>query len=186
MKKYLVGICLFAAASTLVASAHTTAESNAVVRAALNRALFFYPCDLESLELPADIEEPNTWHGFLGGDTNGWTFAEKKAAFDWYLTTLGTKDCKSLDCDEQEEIRIAVVRCDEFHYTNSALAMKALALNPNGICRDDAIELAIRYSPVDSSMTVFAETIITNTVGYTLMESGMASCQSIRQIHCGI
>ena len=98
MKKSLVVMALLATA--FAASGHTTAESNAVVRAALNRALTFYPCDLEDFELPADIEEPNTWHGLLGGDVNGWTFAEKKAAFDWYLSTLGTKDCKSLDREE--------------------------------------------------------------------------------------
>ena len=177
MKTVLVIIVSLATVSTLVALGHTTAESNAVVRAALNRALVFYPCDLENFEIPADIEEPNTWHGFLGGDTNGWTFAEKKAAFDWYLSTLGTKDCKSLDCDEQEEIRIAVGKCDEFNYTNSASAMKALALNPRGVCRGEAIDLTIRFSLIDDSMNYFVESIMTNSTGYSLAERGVASCR---------
>ena len=175
------GCAIFFAASmaaALCASAHTTAESNMVVRAALYGALTFYPDNIEDgLALPPGVEEPNTWRGFLGGDTNGWTLAEKKAAFDWYLTTLGTNDCKSLDEVQREEIGMAIDMCDELNYTNSLPAIKALALNPNGVYRQDAIEFVIKFSPVDDSTTSFVEMIMTNSTCYSLAECGTASCK---------
>ena len=73
--------------------AHTTSESNMVVRCALLHVAYGGSCQPHLEVPPPDYEPPNTWHGFLGGDTNGWTLAEKKAAFDWYLRTLGTKNC---------------------------------------------------------------------------------------------
>ena len=173
------GCAIFFAASmaaALCASAHTTAESNMVVRAALYGALTFYPDNIEDgLALPPGVEEPNTWRGFLGGDTNGWTLAEKKASFDWYLTTLGTNDCKSLDEVQREEIGMAIDMCDELNHTNSLPAIKALALNPNGVYRQDAIEFIIKFSPVDDSTTAFVETIMTNSTSYNFREQGKAS-----------
>ena len=169
---------LAVAAATLAALAHTPYESNMVVRAALSADATFYPHVIhDGLELPDGAEEPNTWHGLLGGDGGGWTLAEKKAAFDWYLTTLGTNDCRSLDCEIKEAIRISVETCEAFAYTNSAPALKALALNPRGVCREDAIALTIRFMPVDDAMTEFVETIMTNSTGYSFGECGTASCR---------
>ena len=174
---------LAVAAAALAALAHTPYESNMVVRAALSAAATFYPHVIhDGLELPAGAEEPNTWHGLLGGDGGGWTLAEKKAAFDWYLTTLGTNDCRSLDGERQEEIRIAVETCEAFSHTNSAPALKALALNPRGVCREDAIALTIRFMPVDDAMTEFVETIMTNSTGYSLQERGTASCRYVDRL----
>ena len=168
MKKFRFITCSLTMMAACSAVAHTTAESNMVVRSALIGALTFYPHAIEDgFTFPEGVEEPNTWYGFLGGDTNGWTFAEKKAAFDWYLTTLGTNDCKSLDEMQQEEIGMAIAKCDEFKHTNCVSAMKALALNPCGIERDKAINLAIQFSPVDAATTEFVETIITNVNGYS-------------------
>ncbi len=176
---------LAVAAAALAALAHTSYESNMVVRAALSAAATFYPHVIhDGLELPAGAEEPNTWHGLLGGDGGGWTLAEKKAAFDWYLTTLGTNDCRSLDGERQEEIRIAVETCEAFSHTNSAPALKALALNPRGVCREDAIALTIRFMPVDDAMTEFVETIMTNSTGYSLQERGTASCRYAYRLLC--
>ena len=168
MKAKCVTVFAIAVAAALCASAHTTVESNMVVRAALYGALTFYPDNLnEEITLSPGVEEPTTWYGFLGGDTNGWTLAEKKAAFDWYLTTLGTNDCRNLDEEQREEIGMAIDICDEFNHTNSLSAIKALALNPGGIYRDAAIKLALKFSSVDDVTTEFVETIITNVSGYS-------------------
>ena len=176
MKAIHVATCVIAMAATLSLSAHTTAESNMVVRASLYGALTFYPDNIEDgLVLPPGVEEPNTWHGFLGGNAGGWTLAEKKAAFDWFLTTLGTNDCMSLDEVQRGEIGMAIDICDESNHTNSVPSIKALALNPRGVYRDSAIEFVIKFSPVDDSMTEFAESIITNSTGYSFGERGEAS-----------
>ena len=178
MKVFHVVVYIISMAMTLSVSAHTTAESNMVVRAALFRTLTFCPPVLyDGLELPAGVEVPDTWHGFLGGDTNGWTLAEKKAAFDWFLTTLGTNDCMSMDTELREEIRVAIAKCDEFNHTSAVPAMKALALNPRGVYRQDAMQFVFKFSSVSDAATAFAETIMTNSTGYSLMERGTASCQ---------
>ena len=146
--------------------AHTTAESNMVVRCALQCVAYGGSCR-PHIDLPYDVNPPNTWQGFLGGDTNGWTLAEKKAAFDWYLVTLGTKDCRIGGIGERDEIDAAVSRCLVLNYTNAVPALKALALNPNGVVRDDAIKVVMKFSPVDDSTTQFVESIITNVNGYS-------------------
>ena len=99
------------------------------------------------------------------------------AAFDWYLSTLGTNDCQSMDHFGRTDVMVAVGKCEQFDYTNSAPALKALALNPRGGCREDAIALTIRFMPVDDAMTEFVETIMTNSTGYSLQERGTASCR---------
>ena len=59
----------------------------------------------------------------------------------------------------------------------TASAMKALALNPRGVCRGEAIDLTIRFSLIDDSMNYFVESIMTNSTGYSLAERGVASCR---------
>ena len=138
--------CFFALIWTVYnLQAHTTAESNMVVRCALQCAAYGGSCR-PHIDLPYDVNPPNTWQGFLGGDTNGWTLAEKKAAFDWYLVTLGTKDCRIGGIGERDEIDAAVSRCLVLNYTNAVPALKALALNPNGVVRDDAIKVVMKFS----------------------------------------
>ena len=164
-------IALFSAAA---AHGHTHAESNEVVSAALTRAAFYYE-DLREGTPPDNDPPPTTWRGFLGADTNGWTLAGKMAAFDWYLSTLATNDCKSMDYFDELCVRVAVGKCEWFNYTNSANAMKALAMNPRGVERDKAIELVIKFSPVDDATTVFVETVMTNSANYNFGEQGIAS-----------
>ena len=172
MKKTVIAfVVLFSATA---ANGHTPAESNEVVSAALTRAAFYYD-DLREGSPPDNEPPPTTWLGFLGPETNGWTLAGKMATFDRYLSTLVTNDCKSLDYFEQLYAAVAVGKCEEFNYTNSASAMKALALNPRGIERNHAIRLAIRFSSVDDAMTAFVETIMTNSASYNFREQGTAS-----------
>ncbi len=177
MKTQFASFCAVATAFAAVLSwGHTAGETNAVLGAALARAYTYYD-DLPGGSPPDDDPPPDTWRGFLGPDTNGWTLVEKMAAFDWYLSTLGTNDCQSMDHFGRTDVMVAVGKCEQFDYTNSAPALKALALNPRGVCREDAIALTIRFMPVDDAMTEFVETIMTNSTGYSFRECGTASCQ---------
>ena len=167
MKKTIMTLCAFAASSVVAtASGHTYDETNEMVYAALSRAAFYY-ADLREGSPPDNDPPPTTWLGFLGPETNGWTLVGKMAAFDWYLSTLATNDCKSLDYFDKLYAAVVVGKCEEFNYTNAAPAMKALALNPRGIERDEAIGLAVKFSAVDAATTEFVETIITNVNGYS-------------------
>ena len=173
-KKVMALLALSISFAVASARAHTYDETNDVVYAALSRASSYYD-DLREGSPPDNDPPPTTWLGFLGPETNGWTLAGKMAAFDWYLSTLATNDCETLDDFDELYARVAIGKCEEFNYTNSASAMKALALNPRGIERNDAIRLAIRFSSVDDAMTAFVETIMTNSASYNFREQGTAS-----------
>ena len=175
-KKVMALLALSISFAVASAWAHTYDETNDVVYAALSRASSYYD-DLLEGSPPDKDPPPTTWRGFLGADTNGWTLAGKMAAFDWYLSPLATNDCETLDDFDELYARVAIEKCEEFNYTNSVNAMKALALNPKGICRDDAIGLVVKFGNVDDSTTAFVEAIMTNSTGYSIMERGTASCQ---------
>ena len=175
MNRYISMFAL-AMGSILQTAAYTPAETNAVVEAALDYLQQVYPDNWETnfIEM-ADEEIPDTWINFLGGDeTNGWTYVEKRAAFDWYLNSLGTADCQQLSSIGKWRVRAALWQCDVLNYTNSWPYLKALALNPLGICREEAIELAIMFGPVNDTMTEFVESVLTNRVVFNEYERNSA------------
>jgi hypothetical protein len=176
-RKALFAVMAMSAAWALLA--HSPAETNNLVRGMLASIVFAANDNLlAGRPWIGSREAPVTWPGFLGRDeSHGWTLAEKKAAFAWYLSTLGTTDCKSLSALDRQCVRVALDQCRTLNYTEAASSLKALALNPRGICRDDAIELAIRYGTIDDSMTIFVESIITNSGHYSFRERGRASDQ---------
>ena len=150
--------------------AFCTAETNRVARRLIHRAMRLSSCPVipDEGELYNPDEDLGTWHGFLGSDeTNGWTVAAKKAAFDWYLSTLGSCDCQALSPKDRRLVLNAVEMCEALAYTNSVPSLKALALNPRGIHRDVALATVLKFSPIDDSTTQFVETILTNTMQYT-------------------
>ena len=168
--------------------AFTPAETNRVVGIALSRVLMASSDDCRDGEEHEYVPEDDvhTWQGFFHFDMPGWSFDDKKAAFDWYLSTLGTADLRNLpDRREKLKVRMALGQCSTLGYTNSVQSLKALALNPLGIYRDGAIELVMQYSPVDNTTTDFVETIVTNVFGYTIQERGRACGMYARKLMVG-
>ena len=148
--------------------AHTESETNAVAKSMLEFVLLSVNDNLDDVDDGVEHEAIVTWPSFLGlGESEGWTPSEKKAAFAWYLSMLGTNDCTSLSATDQELVRIALSKCEELNYAEAAPSYKALALNPKGIYRYRAIGLALKHSPVSGATTEFVETIITNVSGYS-------------------
>ena len=163
--------------------AHTEAETNAVARSMLEFVLLSVDDSFDDNDNGVEKEAIVTWPSFLAlGESEGWTPPEKKAAFAWYLSMLGTNDCTSLSATDHELVRIALSKCEVLDYAEGVQSYKALALNPKGIYRNRAIELAIKYSPVNDSTTEFVETIMTNLTSYSIGESGAASCQYANKI----
>lgn len=160
----MIAIALLAPAG----HAHTEAETNAVARSMLESVLLLANDNLDDVAGGVEREAIVTWSSFLAlGESEGWTPTEKKAAFAWYLSTLGTNDCTALSGKDRALVRVALSKCEEFGYADAVQSYKALALNPRGIYRDRAINLAIKFSPVDAVTTEFVETIITNVSGYS-------------------
>ena len=177
--KFRIAAVFTAAMVTVCASAHTMEETNEVARAMLEYVVLSANDNLlDGGPWIGGHEPPLTWNGFLGrGEHDGWTQQGRKAAFAWYLSTLGTNDCVAMSGMERRCVRTAVKQCRVLNYVESAPALKALALNPRGVCREDAIALTIRFMPVDDAMTEFVETVMTNSTGYSFRECGTASCR---------
>ena len=172
-------ILVICALSVMVlAFAHTTAETNAIVRVMLGNALFSLSDSMEDNAGRAVCESTSTWNGFLlRGEVNGWTQQERKNAFAWYLSDMATNDCTSLSTMDEEYLRVAIKKCGVLNFTEAAPHLKAMVLNPKGIYRDMALGIVLRLSPVNDGLTSFAESIMTNTAEYSLEEYGTASCQ---------
>ena len=183
MKTILI-VCQVAMMTTVCAFAHTVEETNAVARAMLERALDFSNDNIsDGGPWVGEGEPPFTWNGFLGrGEVDGWSQQARKDAFAWYLSTLGTNNCTSFTAMDKELVRIALSKCRTLNFIEAGPSMKALALNPDGIYRSNAIRLAIQFCPVDDLATVFTETIMTNTTGYTRQEFSAASCEYARML----
>ena len=160
-----------------VVYAYTPAETNDVVRGMLFHVVRLgshdnFP-DNGGIVVRGPI--PDTWEGFLGGGREGpWTTVERKAAFDWYLSTLGTTDFTSVRSMDKKLVLAALTRCELFSYTNSAPSLRALALNPKGVYREDAIQLYLKFAPVGDAATSFIETVMTNDVCFSSVERGIS------------
>ena len=169
--------------------AHTVEETNSVVRTMLIRLAWDASHDhFKGGRLKSPPVNYDSWDKLLNGIGNGWTFDEKKSAFDWYLSTLGTNvwhtgdildsDDVEIEVDDEDTIyeesyvRLALAFCRDVNHTNALPHLKALALNPHGVYREDANELAIKFGPIDDAMTDFVELIGTNVVMYNYMERG--------------
>ena len=135
--------------------------------------------ELLSVERP---DRHDTWEGFLGPATTEWTMADRKEAFGAYLTWLGGTDMTALDGIEKSLARIAISQCQTLSFTNAVPALKAIGLNPNGLHRRDAIEAVLTLSPLDTNLVGFVETVMTNTVSFSLRERGAATASLAKRI----
>ena len=154
---------------------HSPEATDRYVRARLGFVLHYGDVLLQAVYDDTDVKvkPPSDWEGFLGTKmSNGWTFEEKKEAFDWYLANLSTNDCRRLSLHEQSLVYVALDQCDVLCYTNSFMAMKGLVLNPNGVHRDKALEIMVKFGPLNDEMTQFIESIATNVTAYTWFERG--------------
>ena len=158
------------------AIASTPAETNLIVSVLLNRLAGEASFDCFRADRSHTARTVyHSWEAWLEGGKDSWSLNEKTAAFDWYLSTLGTNDCRSLNEVAQEHVRLALLACKRFQHTNAWSQCKALALNPRGVCRGEAMELAVKYGPVNDAMTDFVEMVGTNVVMYDYEERGSYS-----------
>ena len=189
--------------------AHTADETNAVVCTMLCRLSV---AEGRDRPLPRNVSIPiipsprktryDPWTELLDGIGDGWTVDEKKGAFNWYLSTLGTNVWNVVDeeWDSEESndvaadldsifaehrVRVALSFCRRANHTNAWHYLKALAQNPHGIYREDAVELAIKFGPIDDAMTDFVISTMTNTPASSPEVRGVAGGEfSDRLLSC--
>ena len=178
-------LCFFLMLFSMPVWAFTPTETNQVVRSLLNRIMADAYDDNLTLEGRVLLPEEciDTWETFIGGThAPGWSFEDKKGAFDWYLSTLGTKDCRALPQGQKDYVLGAISQCHELHYTNAVPYLQALAFNTNGVHRDLAIDNAIQLGRVDDEMTRFVESVITNRSTFTRPQRGGACSEYSRKL----
>ena len=164
-----------------VGYSHTDEEKSRYVNGILEGALYVASDDNWSVE-GRDPDPDNvlsTWEGFLGrpgGDSwvSGWSLAERRSAFDWYLATLATTNCLAFSSMDKRKVLLAFARCKRLCYTNAVPFLRGAALNPNCVHRDFAIEFSLELGRVDVPTTRFVETIMTNLSAFTRVERGIA------------
>ena len=157
----------------LPARAFTTAETNRVVRSLLNRIMAdAYDDDwTDEVKVIPYEQRVDTWETFIGGTSEpGWSFNDKKGAFDWYLSTLGAKDCLNLPQGQKDYVIGAISQCHDLRYTNAIPYLRSLAFNTNGVHRKSAIETVIQLGRVNEEMNCFVESVITNCSVFSLVE----------------
>ena len=172
----MVASTLFALAASATLN-HSPEDTYRYVRSRLGWQITYGRMALQAAFDGTAVTEPapEGWEGFLGTKmSNGWTFEEKKEAFDWYLANLATNDCRRLSLHEQMLVHVALEQCEDLCYTNSYMAARGLVLNPNGVHRDKALEVMVKFGPVDDEMTQFVENTATNIAAYTRKERFMA------------
>ncbi len=84
----------------------------------------------------------------------------------------------------QSLVYVALDQCNVLCYTNSFMAMKGLVLNPNGVHRDKALEIMVKFGPLNDEMTQFIESIATNVTAYTWFERGTSLFEYEKRL-CG-
>ena len=166
---------------------HTETEAYELVQSKLGWIVEYGNVQLQAAFDGTDVKvrSPYDWEGFLGiSAADGWSFEEKKEAFDWYLASLATNDCHGLSAEEKQLVRVALNQCDRLCYTNSYMAAKGLVLNQNGVHRDKALEVMVKFGPLNDEMTQFIESIATNTTAYTWFERGTSLFEYEKRL-CG-
>ncbi len=179
-----------------VGYSHTDAEKWRYVDAILTRTANVASDDNWASE-GRDPDQNNvleSWEGFLGrpgGNTwaGGWSIAERRAAFDWYLETLAMTNSIAFPDDDKVKVFMAFGTCKRLAYTNAVPLIRRAALNPNCVHRDLAIEAGVDLGDVGPSSTEFVETIVTNTVVFSRSERGYAAgvyaCKVRNMNHAG-
>lgn len=171
MKNFRYTFALLLAVFTLsVCRGHSTGETNQLVRTLLIRAITTSPSDRINAGgvSSSNVVRITTWQRFLPDNVGeSWSFEEKKNAFDWYLSTLGTNDLSSIEGMDLAILQKAIFLCRQLSYTNSVPHLRGLALNPRGREREAAIEQVLEMGALDDSMTDFVESMVTNVLHYS-------------------
>lgn len=156
----------------IFAGSHTEIEAGLLVRRLLDDAQnYFIGVGHFDEDTIAQTVTPLSWNGFLKmTEKDGWTFDEKKDAFDGYLASLASVDWRSCTSREQNYVAAALTQCDVLGYTNACRHLRGLVANPGGIFREKAICVLIKLGQVNDSSTEFIESVVTNRALFSRRE----------------
>ncbi len=163
----------------------TEEETNNCVRIML-RVAFAHPCNGYKVgDRVFDFSREDVFYGRIEtGD--GWTPSSRKAAFEDYMEKVGrvnftTSTSIYYSCSTVSK---AVVQCMGMRATNTVSALRRLALNETypERYRKKAIMASIRLGGVTTASSSFVESILTNSVTFSLPERGIAAGLYVREL----
>ena len=175
-------LAMFLVRPVVLQANHTHEDQMLLARSVLKVVRSSARDNLMDLSIVRSPRRFDTWEEFVGPGTAEWTMEDRKEAFGAYLAWLGETNMTVLDGMEKSLACIAISKCRTLSFTNAVPALKAIGLNPNGLYRSDAISLAVTLSPLDTNLVGFVETVMTNTVSFSLRERGAATASLAKRI----
>ncbi len=172
-------------ALSMQSQAHTTAETNEIVRLMLGAAMQVsdYPPGGRHLRRKVNFADPNIFFSaaIFG---RGWTSDGLHAAFDHFLEHMHEGDYSVGSGMSPYWSASAVCQCENMHYTNAIPAIRRLASNPTyrWNYRMGATSAAIEMSGVNDETTAFVDSIMTNAEVYVSRERFLACWTYCKQI----
>ena len=172
-------------ALSMQSQAHTTAETNEIVRLMLGAAMQVsdYPPGGRHLRRKVNFADPNVFFSeeIFG---RGWTSDGLHAAFDHFLEHMHEGDYSVGSGKSPYWPASAVCQCENMHYTNAIPAIRRLASNPTyrWNYRMGATSAAIELSGVNDETTAFVDSVMTNAEVYVSKERFLACWTYCKQI----
>ena len=161
----------------VAAGAHTSAESNEVVRVMLDASQNF-PDHLDPAAPRTYFRDhdPDVFFNIEAGE--GWTAEGRRAAFNDFVAHMGEIDFATTTNFTCRQVAKAVAQAANFNYTNAVPSLRRLAMNATykERYRKSAIRVAIRLGGVCPETTDFVESIVTNTAFWSIPER----CEAVR------
>lgn len=168
---------LIAVAVCLTAQAWTEAETNAVVRQLVSMTI--PDCDNIEESAPAGWDESQSFDdAFPTFDSlfemtvepvekdasQGWTIAEKKAAFDNYLATFPSLQDKGPFSSVGVEEAYVLYFCRDKDYTNALGCAKAVlaATNTPAVCKRAAADIFSKFADASDETLDYIQAVLTN------------------------
>ena len=178
-KRSSVCLYVFALMGMIVvaAGAHTSAESNEVVRIMLDASQNF-PDHLDPAAPRTYFRDhdPDVFFNIEAGE--GWTAEGRRAAFNDFVAHMGEIDFATTTNFTCRQVAKAVAQAANFNYTNAVPSLRRLAMNATykERYRKSAIRVAIRLGGVCPETTDFVESIVTNSTDFSINERSEAFC----------
>jgi len=178
MTKSKLALMCTVVAAICNALAHTPAETNAVVVQMLKRAMYYGSLDdfgpVDAIR-PVTPNMANPDDFFYTSSTGTWTAAEKRIAFEEYLSGIPEK-FHAMSEDDRQLARTAISACGLLCMTNSIKLLRPLVFEEDRhwFYSRGLIGRCVKMGGVNDEMTDFVERILTNGVSFAMSEKAEA------------
>ena len=106
--------------------------------------------------------EVKTEQSVFFAPSQGWSAAEKRGAFVWYLGHLSAAGTNGMTRFDESVACAAITQCKDMDYTNSVPMIEEISRMSVGRPRNVAVRTLVAWRGVDDGMTTFVCSVLTN------------------------